>query len=106
MSIEAIENDTDGSDTINCAGHWALRHLNLTGFRDEVLCLLGHNGAGKSTTLSLLVGLMAPTEGRVEIRPGSQDDSALTNNSPSTQSLQRKVHRSLLVGVCPQHDIR
>lgn len=29
--------------------------------------MLGHNGAGKSTTINLLTGLLTPTEGSVEI---------------------------------------
>jgi ABC-2 type transport system ATP-binding protein len=35
--------------------------------RGEVLGLLGHNGAGKSTTLLMLAGAMTPTSGKIEI---------------------------------------
>ncbi|MFA6119997.1 MAG: ABC transporter ATP-binding protein [Sideroxydans sp.] len=35
--------------------------------RGEVLGLLGHNGAGKSTTLQMLAGALTPTSGHVEV---------------------------------------
>ena len=35
--------------------------------RGEVLGLLGHNGAGKSTTLQMLTGVLAPDSGHIEI---------------------------------------
>ena len=35
--------------------------------RGEVLGLLGHNGAGKSTTLQMLTGALPPQGGRVEV---------------------------------------
>lgn len=33
--------------------------------KGNVYCLLGHNGAGKSTFLNILTGLYKPTSGRV-----------------------------------------
>lgn len=33
----------------------------------ELLSLLGHNGAGKSTTFSMLTGVLNPTEGQAKI---------------------------------------
>ncbi len=46
---------------------WRLRDLDLDLKRGEVLGLLGINGAGKSTTLALLSGALAPSAGRVNI---------------------------------------
>ena len=37
-------------------GKLALKHLNLELVSDQITCLLGHNGAGKSTTISILTG--------------------------------------------------
>jgi ABC-2 type transport system ATP-binding protein len=41
----------------------AVDHLNLTVARGEIFGLVGPDGAGKTTTLRMLCGLMDPTEG-------------------------------------------
>jgi ABC-2 type transport system ATP-binding protein len=41
--------------------------------RGESVALLGPNGAGKSTTVNLLLGLLSPDEGRVEVLGDSPD---------------------------------
>ena len=33
----------------------------------ELFCLLGHNGAGKSTTINLLTGMLNASEGNISI---------------------------------------
>jgi ABC-2 type transport system ATP-binding protein len=43
----------------------ALRGIDLTVRRGEVVAYAGPNGAGKSTTIKLLSGLLAPDDGRV-----------------------------------------
>ncbi|CAJ37072.1 ABC transporter ATP-binding protein [Methanocella arvoryzae] len=45
----------------------AVSDLNLEVRQGEILGIIGHNGAGKSTTLKMMVGLVAPTAGSVEI---------------------------------------
>jgi len=45
----------------------AVDHLTFTIGRGEVLGFLGQNGAGKSTTIRLLLTLIEPTEGEIEI---------------------------------------
>lgn len=47
--------------------HGAVRGVSLYLRRGEVLGLLGHNGAGKSTTLQMLSGVLQPHAGRIEI---------------------------------------
>lgn len=44
-----------------------IHDLNLELKRGEVLGLLGHNGAGKSTTLQMLTGCLLPDSGTIEI---------------------------------------
>ncbi|HLY30148.1 MAG TPA: ABC transporter ATP-binding protein [Ktedonobacterales bacterium] len=45
----------------------AVDHLNLEVRRGEIFGFLGPNGAGKTTTIRMALGLISPTEGRVEI---------------------------------------
>jgi ABC-2 type transport system ATP-binding protein len=45
----------------------AVSDLDLEVRDGEILGIIGHNGAGKSTTLKMMVGLTAPTAGTVEI---------------------------------------
>lgn len=47
--------------------HSAVNGVSLQLQRGEVLGLLGHNGAGKSTTLQMLSGVLLPHSGRIEI---------------------------------------
>jgi len=45
-------------------GHFtAVKNLNLHVDNGEILCLLGANGAGKSTTINMLLNFIAPTSG-------------------------------------------
>jgi ABC-2 type transport system ATP-binding protein len=45
----------------------AVEHLSLSVEPGSVLGLVGRNGAGKSTTIALLAGLLEPTSGQVRI---------------------------------------
>jgi lipopolysaccharide transport system ATP-binding protein len=46
---------------------WALRDVSFTVERGEVLGIIGHNGAGKSTILKLLSSITSPSAGRIRI---------------------------------------
>jgi ABC-2 type transport system ATP-binding protein len=46
---------------------WALRDCTFTIPAGAIVGLVGPNGAGKTTLLSLAVGLLAPTEGQIEV---------------------------------------
>jgi ABC-2 type transport system ATP-binding protein len=46
----------------------AVRHLDLSIREGESIALLGHNGSGKSTTLKMLAGTVAPSTGRIWAR--------------------------------------
>lgn len=56
----------------------------------QIFCLLGHNGAGKSTAISILTGLTAASSG---------DAQVLGHNLSSEVDSIR-----LQMGYCPQHD--
>ena len=46
----------------------ALKHVSFDVKRGEVVGLIGHNGAGKSTILKVISGILKPTEGQVIVR--------------------------------------
>lgn len=41
--------------------------LSLSLFEKEIFCLLGHNGAGKSTTINILTGILQPDSGTINL---------------------------------------
>ena len=45
----------------------AVDKLNLTMNKGEVLALLGHNGAGKTTAINMMTGMIAPSSGDVNV---------------------------------------
>lgn len=59
--------------------------------RGGITALLGHNGAGKSTTISMLVGLITPTSGDAFI----EGKSILSDIDEIRKS----------IGICPQMDL-
>lgn len=46
---------------------WALRNVSFSVEKGEVLGIVGHNGAGKSTILKIISGIMKPTEGKITL---------------------------------------
>jgi ABC-2 type transport system ATP-binding protein len=49
------------------SGHQALKSVNLDIKEGEILALLGPNGAGKTTLISIICGLVSPSEGTVRV---------------------------------------
>ncbi|MEX2785055.1 ABC transporter ATP-binding protein [Streptococcus sp. H49] len=47
-----------------------VKQLNLTVPKGSLVAYLGTNGAGKSTTIKMLTGLLKPSSGRVRLAPG------------------------------------
>ena len=46
---------------------WGLRDCSLTIPPGAVVGLVGPNGAGKTTLLEMIIGLLTPTEGQIEV---------------------------------------
>jgi ABC-2 type transport system ATP-binding protein len=46
---------------------WAAKDLNLEVHRGDVFCFLGPNGAGKSTAIRMILTLLRPTAGSIEL---------------------------------------
>ena len=57
-------------------GELAVKNLNLEVKKGEILGLLGSNGAGKSTTINMLLGFLNPDSGKIYI-----NDIDTSNNS-------------------------
>jgi branched-chain amino acid transport system ATP-binding protein len=62
-----------------------LRDVNIQIHRGEMVCLLGGNASGKSTTLKTILGYVKPTEGEVLI------DGVITSGLPTTEVVRRGV---------------
>ena len=49
------------------SGFQALKNVNLEIRKDEIIALLGPNGAGKTTLISIVCGIVNPTEGKLTV---------------------------------------
>lgn len=45
----------------------AVNGVSLQLYEGSIFCLLGHNGAGKTTAISVLTGMIAKSAGKVEM---------------------------------------
>ncbi|KAG0300178.1 hypothetical protein BGZ98_009388 [Dissophora globulifera] len=77
--------------------------LDLQVHRNEILGFLGHNGAGKTTSLSMIMGMIKPTAGTVivsgHVMPGSTGVRRKDVDMRTLGEVQKQM------GVCPQHDV-
>ena len=67
-------------------------NLTLNLGEDQIYCLLGHNGAGKTTILNLLIGIHKPSKGTIKV--GKDLDVRYD-----------MAEIRLKLGICHQHDI-
>nr|XP_051703828.1 phospholipid-transporting ATPase ABCA3 isoform X4 [Oryctolagus cuniculus] len=68
-----------------------VNNLSLNLYEEQITVLLGHNGAGKTTILSILTGRFPPTKGKAYI-----DGYDISSNII-------EIRKNL--GFCPQHDL-
>lgn len=72
-------------------GFKAVNGINLKMYSGQIFALLGHNGAGKSTTISMLTGLFEATAGAAEVF--------------GINMFEQMDRVRQIMGVCPQHDV-
>ncbi|XP_044267018.1 phospholipid-transporting ATPase ABCA1-like [Tribolium madens] len=71
--------------------HTAVKNLNLDMYEGHITVLLGHNGAGKTTAMSMICGIIPPTNGTVMV------------NGYDVRTNIQNVRESM--GMCLQHNI-
>lgn len=54
-------------DSLNARSFWALQDVSFELRRGEAFGIIGSNGAGKSTILKLISGIMRPTRGTIQV---------------------------------------
>jgi branched-chain amino acid transport system ATP-binding protein len=62
-----------------------LRDVNMEIFEGEMVCLLGGNASGKSTTLKTILGYVTPTEGEVRF------EGEVVNGVPTKELVRRGI---------------
>ncbi len=73
QKFELLENDQGelGIEIENLSKYYgnkmALKNLSVKFYRNMITAFLGRNGAGKSTTWSILTGLIPPSSGTVHV---------------------------------------
>ena len=72
-------------------GKLAVDGVSFNMYKGQIFALLGHNGAGKSTTISMITGLFDSTSGTTKIF------------GLDIQEDLEEVRQTM--GICPQHDI-
>lgn len=71
----------------------ALTNVNVGFEEGKMHCLLGHNGAGKTTFINILTGVLQATQG------------SIFYNGQDFQELDKGKSGSLRIGLCPANDI-
>ncbi|XP_047503071.1 phospholipid-transporting ATPase ABCA1-like [Pieris napi] len=68
-----------------------VNNVSMDVLKGEITVLLGHNGAGKTTLMSIITGMLSPTEGNVYVE----------GLDTFTQREEMRQH----LGLCPQHNL-
>ncbi|KAJ8686330.1 hypothetical protein QAD02_022124 [Eretmocerus hayati] len=79
------------SGLLNKTNVYALKGISVDFYQGQITVLLGHNGAGKTTMMSILTGMISPTEGIVVV------------NGRSIRDDLDEIMRD--VGLCPQENM-
>ena len=72
-------------------GFYAVRGVNVKMYNSQIFALLGHNGAGKTTVISMLTGLFKKSAGRARCF--------------DVDMFEQVDEVREFMGLCPQHDV-
>ncbi len=70
---------------------WPFRHVSFDIAQGEAIGVVGRNGQGKSTLLSLIAGVLIPDEGSVEVRAGVAPLIAITGGFEGELSARENI---------------
>lgn len=96
-------------------GYQALREVSLSCELGEAVAIIGRNGAGKTTMVKLMNGLLKPTHGRVMVdgTATDQEDAAhvaakvgYVFQNPDDQIFQDSIRREIAYGLVKKHVAR
>ena len=75
----------------------AVDNVNFEVRRGEVFGLLGPNGSGKSTTVKMLLGLLYPTKGHIEVFNHSPRHVATKSSASVIFRLKNRIFTGILI---------
>jgi len=67
--------------------YYAVENISFSVKKGQIVSLLGHNGAGKSTILKIIASILAPTNGNIEI----DNISLFSTNSNHLRKIKRNI---------------
>ena len=68
----------------------AVNNINFEIEERELIGYIGENGAGKSTTIKMLTGLLTPTSGKIVVNGLVPNEKRIQNNKNIEQFLDKK----------------
>ena len=86
-------------DTRAAAPTALLSGIDLCIRREEYVCLVGRNGAGKSLLLQLVAGLKSPTQGQITFVEANASRPGIVFQNPDDQIVGSTVERDLAFGL-------
>ncbi|HEX2266991.1 MAG TPA: ATP-binding cassette domain-containing protein, partial [Actinomycetota bacterium] len=88
-TMEAAQGRKPVLELVNVSTHYGLlsvlRNVNVQIFPGEIVCLLGGNASGKTTTLKTILGYVTPSEGEIRL------DGEVISGLGTTQIVSRGI---------------
>lgn len=82
-----------------------LQDINLRIERNEILCLVGESGCGKTTTGKIMAGLLKPSRGDLRFNGRSLNDYRTRQDKSTLRRTMQIVHQDPFASLNPAHTI-